>query len=156
MDKLELHLLKAEISGIYFLKTKGKIGNVDDCVGFVLKSRIISPRQPTHFAVVDYIRAETDLRHSEDPHKNAKYNLYFADRYDSNLCNRTSHNAVERDIILNQSLAGLSETDRATIILYLKWGLTLSEIAHVFGLTESGVSFRISKACLKIRQAQKT
>lgn len=50
-------------------------------------------------------------------------------------------------------LQGLSERSRACAILYYRWGMTLLEIGHVFGISEAGVSMLVTEFNKKAKAA---
>jgi DNA-directed RNA polymerase specialized sigma subunit len=43
--------------------------------------------------------------------------------------------------------------ERAAFVLAYKWELTLKEIGHVFGMSESGASIRLAEATSRVERA---
>lgn len=146
---LSFEELKNKIAQVYFEKTAGCVGNVDDCTGFVLESRITRPKQNLGYAVVDYIRQETGVRHGAEIY-NPKHSLYFTDVFTDELY-------VERvDLRAHEGRLNLEELDarsRAYFLLYTKWGFTKKEIAELFGVTEARISQRMKVICLILQRS---
>ena len=144
MTKEKYARLRSKIVRSYRRKTGCKIGNVDDCVGFVFKSWVTCPNKLVDHAVVDYVRTELGVYQNIDRH-----NIYFAGVFNPDIHGGSDSS---NPTLLEKCLKTFEDWDRACFILYHKWGFTLLDISDVFGIGEAGVCKKMQKLALRIEE----
>lgn len=152
----DLASLKTRIAKVYHDVLKGKIGNLEDCQGFVLISLLTNPKQRIGQAIIDYARYEVGIRDQKNSNTNElraemKKNFYFAKTFDP----LTDENAMTPDFNQNILVEQIGQAIgdpylRGVFFLRFKWGFQLDEIAEVFGVTESLISRNLVSIVTKL------
>lgn len=136
--------LKAKISKSYWRIFKGNLGNVDDCIGFVLSKFLTNPNQLVDHAVIDYGRDEGRIysRKGSNPDiAKARAQLYFAQEFDPRLHDGPVKLDQDKKIMLTQVADSIRDNrDRICFLLYWKWGFTVEEIGEVVNVTGARVA----------------
>jgi RNA polymerase sigma factor (sigma-70 family) len=114
-------------------------------------------KQALDFAIVDSIRDFLgDSRTKNFEEKKAINNMTaLHDKKGKLIYDMTSEEIVGEGADFNKIISFLDNSDRAMVVLFYEWGLSLEEIGRCFGVSESRISQKLKEVQERLKKRVK-